>query len=617
MKRTLTVVLALTALAAAWWALREDPANAPQQPRSAPEATSDTSALAPPVADEPKVEELPSAPPLEPTPEPAPSEIVRLWTLRGSVVRAGLAEADAQLALHLGGRTLEARTSPIGVFELELPLERTPPGSLAPCTVADALGRPCFDGVVRLEQDVQVELREPLELRGQVLCNLPRTDERIVVELFEPALRARETPRRLATLTTDALGNFACTLTLHEPHESLFVEVALVRGENPTQVLARRGLDVALAELLSPAGATLALDVARLQVFATDERGEPLKAWLTWPEPGAQGFLPGRNPERGTWTDEQGSVEITVAAGLVELAGRAAGHAATRELFHVRADTRSVELRLPELRPEDELYGTILLPDGRPAEGASVSASLGFAHSRRRFECASTDERGTGPDGSFRLAMPRDEALELFVAHSEGTSGPWSVSPADSPLVLTLAPARTLRVELGVDALTPEVRSGALDWVAHQRESGRVTHGVADRAPFEITHLAPGLWDIYVVAAGLAGAGTATADLGPWSTSARTAAAVLVPLAPAHWVDARLRWSDGQPLADTWLHARGTWPEEVAQLLGSARTDSTGHARAFCDSPRATLLFWPDSSSAEPERAEVLCGTPAELIVHH
>ena len=615
MKRTLIVLLALAALAGAWWGLRERPAAAPEAPKVVVEASTDASTLAPPAPVEEPPAEAASEPTLEPALEAPPTEAARLWTLRGSVVRAGLAEADAQLGFHLGERTIATRTSPIGLFEVELPLGRMPPGGLARCSIVDVEGRPCFDGVVRLEQDVQLEVREPLELRGQVQCNVPRSDERLVVELFEPALRARHSPRRLASLSTDALGNFSCAVTLHEPHEFLHAEVSLVRGSNPTQVIALRGLGVALSELLSPAGATLALDVARVQVFVTDERGEPLQAWLTWPEPGARGFPPERNPERGTWTDEQGSVELTVAAGLVELAGRAAAHAARRELFHVGADTRSVELRLPDLLPEHELFGTILLPDGRPAEGASVSASLGFAHSTRRWWFAATDELGTGADGSFRLPALDGTPLELLVTHSQGTSGPWSVSTADSPLVLTLAPVRTLQVELAADALAPESRPGALDWVAHQRESGRVVHGVADSAPFELPGLAPGLWDIYVVAAGLGGAGTATADLGPWSTSARPQASVLVPLAPAHWVDAHLRWSDGQPLAETWLHARGAWPEEVAELLGSVRTDSTGHARAFCDSPRATLLFWPDSSSAEPQRAEVLCDTPAELIV--
>lgn len=616
MKRTLIVTLALAALAGAWWGLRERPSAVSETPNVAVEAASDASTLAPPAPVEAPAAETVSEPLSESDLETPELEIARLWTLRGSVVRAGLAEADARLVFPLGESVLTAQSNAIGLFEVELPLGRMPPGGLARCSVVDVEGRPCFDGLVRLEQDVQLELREPLELRGQVQCNVPRTDERLVVELFEPALRARHTPRRLAALTTDALGNFACALTLHEPHEFLHAEISLVRGSNPPEVLALRGVSVALSELLSPAGATLTLDVARVQVFVTDERGEPLKAWLTWPEPGARGGSPERNPERGTWSDEQGYVELTVATGLLELAGRASGYVARREMFSVGVDTRSVGLRLAELRPEHELFGTILLPDGLPAAGARVSASLGFAHSSRRWSFASTDELGTGADGSFRLPALDGTPLELLVTHPQGASGPWSVTPSDSPLVLTLTPVRTLQVELSVDALVPESRPGAIDWVAHQRESGRVLHGVADSAPFEVAGLTPGLWDIYVVAAGLGGAGTATADLGPWSTSTRAQPSVVLPLAPAHWVDAHLRWSDGQPLAETWLHARGAWPEEVASVLGAARTDTRGHARLFCDSPRATLLFWPDSTTAEPQRAEVLCDTPAELIVH-
>lgn len=615
MKRTLIVVLTLTVLAGAWWALRERPAAPPESPKVAVESSGDASTLAPPAVEEPAQENPAPAPPVESAPKPDSREPEVLWTLRGSVVRAGLAEPDATLALHFGARRVEARTSPIGVFELELPRSLAAPGGIAHCTIADALGRPCFDGAVRLEQDVQVEVRDSLELRGQVLCNFPRTDERLVVELFEPARRARRSPRHLAQLETDALGNFACTLTLHEPCEFLLADVSLLRGANGPKCIALRGYTVALAELLSPAGATLALDVARVQVFVTDERGEPFKAWLTWTEPGEQGELPDRNPERGTWTDEQGSVEITVATGLVEFAARAPGRAARRELFQVDPDTRSVELRLRELRPEHELFGTILLSDGRPAEGASVAVSLGFAHSRRRWWFAGTDELGTGADGSFRLPVHDETPVELVASHYAALSGPWSVSPADSPLVLTLAPARSLRVELGADALPPELRPGAIDWVAHQRESERVVHGVADSAPFEIWGLAPGLWDIYIVAAGLGGAGTATADLGPWSDSDRARPALLVPLSPAHWVDARVLHPDGQPLAQLWVHAYGNWPSAVADLLGAARTDSTGRARAFCDAPRATLLFWPDSTTAEPERAQLLCDTPADLIV--
>jgi hypothetical protein len=63
------------------------------------------------------------------------------------------------------------------------------------------------------------------------------------------------------------------------------------------------------------------------------------------------------------------------------------------------------------------------------------------------------------------------------------------------------------------------------------------------------------------------------------------------------------------------VFARGNWPEAVWHVLGAARTDSAGRARAFCDTPRATLAFWPDSSSAEPREAELLCDQPAEIIV--
>ena len=614
MKRSLLAVLALAALAGAWWALREPPRTSVPKP-SPPEDRTE------PLRESPSSSEPAAASDAQletPAEQAAPESTARspqVWSLRGSVVRAGLAESDAELTFDVGPAGCTARTGNLGLFEVALPLDGAQPGGFAHCTVRDSLGRPCFDGIVRLDQDVALELREHITVRGQVMCSVPRTDELLKVELFEPALRARRAPRRLASLVTDALGNFECDVLLHDPHETLLAEIELSAGANPARTIARVGHEVRVDELASAAGAVLRLDVTRVSVFVASERGDPLRAFVTWPDLGAKGFDPERVAPNGGWTDGQGTLEVTAASGTLELAARAEGHAPRRLAFQIQGSSSNVELRLRELRSTDELFGTVLFPDGRPAHGARVSVSSGFALSRGRWTVAQSPEAGADADGSFRFAIDAQEPVELNATHAEGMSGPWSATPQDSPLVLTLAPYRALTVSLDADALPTLNGSGELDYVAHQRESGRAVWGTAESAPFEIVGLAPGLWDIYVVAPGMSGAGTATADLGPWAQSAAPRASVVVPLAPAHWVDARLAWRSGEPIANCWVFARGNWPEAVWHVLGAARTDSAGRARAFCDTPRATLAFWPESGSAEPREAELLCDQPAEIVV--
>ena len=279
--------------------------------------------------------------------------------------------------------------------------------------------------------------------------------------------------------------------------------------------------------------------------------------------------------------------------------------------LEIAAEEISHELELKPLELEDRLFGTVLLDNGSAAEGALVVARApGLPEGS-----LSAGWTKAGRDGTFELALPRGAEFELTATSGERLrTGPWLATVGDQPLVLTLERLQSLLVRIDANALPPDVGSGEVEYVAIERRTGTLVQGNELFAPFTIPGLAPGEWDVYVLAEGLGGCGTATVALGELQESGSASPEVVVPLQRAHWVDALVIDHQRTPFVGTWAVAHGDWPARVAAILGLGQCDAAGRLRNFCDSnsARLELYAFPDEA---PLEARVRTDEFAEIVL--
>jgi hypothetical protein len=563
-------------------------------------------------------EKAPEAPEEQPAKPEAASEEKRpaastetksqTWVLRGSVVTTNSVEPNAKIEIW---RKLETQSAfatvstASGTFELELPAEELPLGAIAWARVWDEAGALRFDGVLRLEPEVVVTLAESLRWRGTVVCSWPRSTEELRITLYEPAQRAAKLGRRVGSALGDGIGYFELAGLLRGRTDTLVAELEL-RGAEGVIAIGTRA--VSRAELESPAGARIPFDIAHLRLLVRNELGQAV------PNAAVRFHAAGQASatlQRDGRTDGEGLAEFTVAFGNVEFDVRAAGFAPVWSSLEIAAAELSHELELKPLELEDRLFGTVLLDNGRAAEGALVVARApGLPEGSLVAGWTKTDR-----DGTFELALPRGAEFEITATSGERLrTGPWLATVGDPPLVLTLESLLGLRVRLDANALPPDVGSGEVEYVAIERRTGTLVQGTELFAPFTIPGLAPGEWDVYVLAEGLDGCGTAAVGLAELQTPGYASTEVVVPQQRAHWVDALVVDQQRTPFVGTWAVAHGDWPTKVAAIFGLGQCDSTGRLRNFCDSraARLELYAFPDEA---PLEARVRTDEFAEIVL--
>lgn len=540
------------------------------------------------------------------TPAPRAEEQAETWTLRGTVVSTNSVEPSAKIEIW---RKLETQSAfatvstASGTFEVELPADELPLGALAWARVWDEAGAMRFDGALRLEPQVVVTLSESLRWRGTVDCSWPRSTEELRITLYEPAQRAAKLGRSVGSTLADGIGYFEIAGLLRGRAETLVAELELRNAEG---VLATGVRAVSRAELESPAGARIPFDIARLRLLVRNELGQAVPNAAVRVHDAGQASLTQRRDRK---TDGEGIAEFTVAFGNLDFDVSAAGFAPVWSSREIGEGEVEHEIQLKRLEFEDRLFGTVLIDDGRAAEGALVVARApGLPE--ESFVAAWTR---TNHDGTFELALPRGTEFEVTATdNAPSKSGPWLATVGSEPLVLTLERQRELRVRLDTSALPPDVGSGEIEYVALERRTGALVQGTDLFAPFTISALAPGEWDIYVLAEGLDGCGTATVALG--DTPGASSLEVVVPLQRAHWVDALVIDHQRTPFVGTWVVTHGDWPASVAAILGLGQCDSRGRLRSFCDSrdARLELYAFPDEA---PLEARVRTDEFAEIVL--
>ncbi len=610
MKRMVLLAAVIGALALVGWfvsgALRREPVRLEPLPEGRlelPESVVDPTP-------QPEAEEAEQPVAVEDEVEPAP--VVRAaeatWTLRGTVVSTNSAEPNARVEIWRRREpesAFAAMTNVAGTFEIELPTKDLGIGTAAWARVRDEAGDVRFEGALRLEPQVVILLSESRRWRGMVECSWPRTTEALTVRLFEPAWRAAKEGRQVGGALCDGIGYFEIAGILRSDTETLVAELEL-RGREGVIAVGTRA--VSRAELESPAGARLPFDVARLRLLVRNEFGQAVSDAPVRLHVAGQASA---TLERDGRTDVEGLAEFAVAFGGLEYDVIAPGFAPVWGSLEVASGQVDHEVKLRPLELEDRLFGTVLFDTGRAAEGARVVARAPGLPERT----LAAAETKVARDGTFELALPRGVDFEVTATFDRTfRTGPWLAAAGDKPLVLTLESLHSLHVKLDGTALPPDVRSGTFDYVAVERRTGSLVQGTELFAPFTIPGLAPGEWDVYVLAEGLDGCGTASISLGELQALGYSASEVLIPLRKAHWVDALVIDHQRTPFVGTWAVAHGDWPEKVARILGLGQCDAAGRLRAFCDSraARLELYAFPDEA---PLEARVRTGEFAELVL--
>lgn len=609
-RRSLLLLFAVLAALAVGWRVRRhartEPAPAGETPRTE----------APPAQPEPNApRDAPQGP--EPEHEPAASPSGELapiagelqlpsTRLRGSVVSLddgwGLAEARVELTCwDAAGRHVEGATTNVhGGFELDLRSDLWPLGTFVAASVIDLDGFQCFDGLVRLEQDVELLVAAPLALRGVLTTDYPLAGARLSVTLAAPPRRVAEFPHPLGRCEVGPDGVFELRATLAEPTTLLH---AIVKLETPTNVV-RAGFEVSLASLTSVHGVDLRLEVSTLRVRLVDEARNPLEgARVQFGAPGTVGPVFGASRA----TDSDGRVEELVARGAVELWMRCAGHAARRELVDVTDQLVEREIVLRELGRHDDVYGVVVDESGASVEGAAVVFAPLFSASAVGIEPETTVQ--AGPQGEFRAALASDEPYEVFARHDRlGSSRHFALQRDGSTHVLTLKRPGAVRVDLATENLPGPFRSGGVEYLLVSPDGFERVRGVTSSLPFDVGSLWPGTYEVYVLAPGFDGCAASSVTVEDGRREELTLAAQ-----PAFWISGRVTDGRGAPREGIDVFAIADWSAH-ADEFGYARTNAFGELRAFSPRSTCTLQMFEGQRALGERRASV--GSAIELVVN-
>ncbi|MFN7135151.1 MAG: carboxypeptidase regulatory-like domain-containing protein, partial [Myxococcales bacterium] len=195
-----------------------------------------------------------------------------------------------------------------------------------------------------------------------------------------------------------------------------------------------------------------------------------------------------------TASDARGLFVIDgLAPGTWELTASAPGFAFTRTRLKVPATDAVVELKA-----SGTLEGFVVGPDGKPAEGAEVSA-LGGENQ--------PPLSGTGPAGGFSLEVaPGTYRITARLGSLASSAGPFAVAAGQTVrgVRLVLGPSAAVEgtVTASVDGSPVE---GASVAISPFREAGDLGRAVTDAQGFyRVEGLAPGSLDVVVWADGYA-----------------------------------------------------------------------------------------------------------------
>ena len=544
----------------------------------------------------------PTAPIAEPTGASENVAPVVTWTLQGLALsasdHAGIAGLKVTLS-HPAGAAHAATSSVsdgLGAFAFELDERHWKRGDVRLASVHEAAsGARRFQGLVRLDPNFTIALRELTAVRGRVLTSLAPRDPRLDVSFWRAPQRASREWTYVARTATDTTGWFECELPLAPSVDLLRVDIAL-------DGVHCASFDTPLDALRSPSGVELTVELGELRLSVSDENGAALAGAEL--RIAAWGSSPDNFPPVAA-TDAQGLLTLRLPPAHYELALGKAGHCSRVEFVEIAPQTVELELQLARLGEEHELFGVVVDERGEPVPAAFVA--VGPRTQIDELGAAGTHGVRTDEFGNFRLRSCSSQELELTAFHRDfGLSAPLVVTPDGTRLVVALARRGKVQVDVLTDPLPGPFHDGECDYVLVPQAGGESISGVASALPFEVDELLVGDYDVFVLLPGLDGCAEGFVRV----EAARTTP-VLLPARRAHWLGGRALNAQGAPLPDLQVSALGRWPAAAAQQLSWGLTLGDGSFRVFCDASEAELFL--QDASGELLRQHVREGEALEL----
>ncbi|HED66870.1 MAG TPA: carboxypeptidase regulatory-like domain-containing protein [Planctomycetes bacterium] len=452
-----------------------------------------------------------------------------------------------------------------GVFELEVPIA-LPDGTPCNLQVTQPPRSVLYSGPVTLRDDFIVLVPSPVFLHGHVLGISP--DRVSAVRIDED--HAGD-PRFLGSSPVDGSGAFRCAVSAPSLPPSLQCTV-LLEGATNYRVA------VGTPDLTSPDGAEIPVPLSDIMLLVTTADGSPLE--------GAR--VAGGDSEQRCFfrveTGADGYAQAEVLDGKVILCASADGYGPVVESFDARPDARWT-IALPSLEEEDSVSGQVIFSDGRPAEGAFVSATpvTGLPNiATDAMRSAITDETG-----HFEIKVGgRARFVLTAYLRSYGLSAPQAATSGVSDLTIRIPDYGSLDISMGPCPPSDASRAGVVEFVFANVDTLYEDSGHTTSLPIHIEEMDPGVYNVYVWEQNEDRYASGTVEVIPGETGDYS-----LPCQTAWFVEGRVVNGSGQPVEGCVVRSVvREWPTEAVNRWGSCQTDGQGRFKLLVPSRETVPL---------------------------
>jgi hypothetical protein len=406
-----------------------------------------------------------------------------------------------------------------------------------------------------LQSELVVLMDACTRLHGQVVVTGVEMTNRAWIQLNQPASGMMSCAVMLGRTQALADGSFemqACP-SRELPWLDVSVQVASVEAT-------RR---ISWEELSSEAGARIEIRFSELTVHVVDEHAAPIAGADVRVSPLRENAP---FPAVGT-SDAQGEFRATLEPAECEVIAGGKGLACASEKIQLDGEhPRIVELRLRALGESDRLRGRVVLEDGKPVEGALVTANPAMESSEGAM--AANVQMRTGVDGRFDIAITTNRELQVVAFRRDlGLSDEVRFVPDGRELELVIRAQGSVDVHIALPSGLSAFGTGLVEYVLVDRHLTYSDHGHESQVPFSLYEIPTGDYNLFVYVPGWNAYAEGSVHVSAGDAVGDNATPVQLVSHPAQFARGIAKTSSGAPALGAVLELdHPTWPPEVEHL---------------------------------------------------